>query len=131
MDNHYQNKYEEYIRNMNNLMFILEVTKCCGYSTFITIYKQGTLIDLYSQVIDHFCLNDIKELFFYAPSGERIRVPISKLSIAKFIQNNINSNPSKLEPIYALPKPVVYRLYIDDGHCNNGDCNNNFCTDIC
>ena len=38
MDNHYQEKYDEFIRNIHKLMFIFEVTKCSGYSTFATIY---------------------------------------------------------------------------------------------
>lgn len=116
MNNNYQDKLDEHIRNMNNVMFTFEVTKCCGYSTFITIYKQQTLLDLYRQILNHFQVLEIKELYFYAPSGQRIKVPISNQSVNEFIQKCITSNSVSLEPIYQLPRPVVYRLYLDDGN---------------
>ena len=115
MDNAFQDKLDEHIRNMTTSMFTFEVTKCCGYSTFITIYKGKTLLNLYEQIMDHFQILEIKELFFYAPSGERIRIPISKQTVYQFVQTCITGNSIKLEPIYALPRPVVYRLYLDDG----------------
>lgn len=116
MNNNYQDKLDEHIRNMNNVMFTFEVTKCCGYSTFITIYKQQTLLDLYRQILNHFQVLEIKELYFYAPSGERIKVPISNQSVNEFIQKCIMGNSVNLEPLYPLPRPVVYRLYLDDGN---------------
>ena len=123
MDNAFQDKLDELIRNMTTLMFTFEVTKCCGYSTFITIYKEKTLLNLYEQIMDHFQILEIKELFFYAPSGERIRVPISKQTVYQFVQTCITGNSINLEPVYPLPRPVVYRLYLDDGdtHNNNND----------
>ena len=120
MDNKYQDKLDEHLHNMTNLMFTFEVTKCCGYSTFIAIYKEETLLDLYSKVIQHFSLVDLKELFFYAPSGERFRIPLSKQTIYQFVQTLVTGNSANLVPIYSLPRPVVYRLYFDDGHCDNG-----------
>ena len=45
MDNHYQDKYDEFTRNLHNNMFIFEVEKLCGYSTFVTIYKNQTIIE--------------------------------------------------------------------------------------
>ena len=117
MDNKYQDKLDEHLHNMTNLMFTFEITKSCGYGTFVTVYKANTLIDLYEQVIDHFTLNDLKELFFYAPSGERIRIPLSKQTISEFVQMHITGNSVKLVPIYSLPRPVVYRLYLDEENC--------------
>jgi hypothetical protein len=124
MNNQYQEKINDYISNMVNIMYTFEVTKCCGYSVFIPLYKTDTLIDLYSRIITHFSASEIKELFFYAPSGERIKIPISKNSIENFVKDNTTCNPMKLVSIYPLPNPVVYRLCFDDGHyCNN--CSNN------
>jgi len=119
MDNNYQDKLEEHIRNMTNFMFTFEVTKCCGYSTFITIYKQHSLLDLYKQIMDHFQIDEIKELFFYKPTGERVRIPISKQTVDHFVQTNITGNSVNLIPIYPLPRPVIYRLYLDDGRCGH------------
>lgn len=116
MDNKYQDKLEEHINNMSRLMFTFEVTKACGYSAFITIYRENTLLNLYETVIDHFQISEIKELFFYSPSGQKILIPISKQRIDKFIQINTTNNPVNLVPIYPLPRPIVYRIYLDDGH---------------
>ena len=125
MDNNYQDKLEEHIRNMTNFMFTFEVTKCCGYSTFITIYTHKTLLDLYLEIIDHFGSSEIRELFFYAPSGERVKIPISKTIVSDFVRANVVCNPVKLEPIYPLPYPVIYRLYLDEGCCDSCHCTNN------
>jgi hypothetical protein len=122
MDNHYQDKYEEFQRNIHTLMFTFEVTKCCGYSTFVTVYKNQTLIDLYSNIIQHFGDIEIKHLYFISPENERISVPISTQTVSDFVRKNIICNPIKLVPIYELPKPVVYRLFLNDGHCDENHC---------
>jgi hypothetical protein len=124
MDNHYQEKHEELIRNIKNLMFTFEVTKCCGYSTFIPVYKYQTLLDLYSNIIEHFGNIKITELFFISPQNERIIIPMSKQTVYEFVSSNILHNPIKLVPIYPLPKPIIYRLYIYDQHCNPDYCSN-------
>jgi len=122
MDNQYQNKHDEFLRNINNLMFTFEVEKLCGYSTFITIYKNQTLIDLYSNIIHHFGNTEIKELFFITPQNERINIPISNKTVSDFVSSYIICNPIKLVPIYELPKPVIYRLFLNDEHCNEEHC---------
>jgi len=99
MDNHYQEKHEELIRNIKNLMFTFEVTKCCGYSTFIPVYKYQTLLDLYSNIIEHFGNIKITELFFISPQNERITIPMSKQTVYDFVSSNILHNPLKLVPI--------------------------------
>lgn len=117
MSHNYHDKFNEYIHNMHNIMFIFEVTKCCGYSTFITIYKNQTLLDLYSNIISHFGIIEIKELYFMSSEQERINVPISKQTITEFIRTNVICNPIKLVPVYALPIPTVYKLFMNDGRC--------------
>jgi hypothetical protein len=117
MDNNYQNKFNEFIHNMHNNMFIFEVTKCCGYSTFITIYKNQSLTELYSNIISHFGNIEIRELYFVTPEQERINVPISRVSVSEFVRSNVICNPIKLVPLYNLPNPTIYKLYLNDGRC--------------
>ena len=124
MDSHYQDKFDEFIRNVHNNMFTFEVTKCCGYSTFVTIYKNQSLIDLYANVIQHFGNIVIKELYFVSLQEENIHIPISTQSVSEFVKTNIICNPIKLVPIYDLPKPTIYRLYLNDGHCDGQCCSN-------
>jgi hypothetical protein len=122
MDNRYQDKYEEFIRNVNNIMFTFEVTKCCGYSTFVTIYKNQTLIDLYSNIIHHFGNIQIKQLYFISPENEHISIPISNQPVSEFVRSQIICNPIKLVPVYELPKPVIYKIFLNDGHCDENHC---------
>ena len=100
----YTEKMNEYMRDLPGKMFTFEVTKCCGYSTFVYMYKDETMIDLYNRVSHHFCLHDIKNLFYRTPAGEDISknlfsptpagedisIPISGLvTIRSFINDNI------------------------------------------
>ena len=117
MDNQYQEKLNEYTHNMFNIMFIFEVTKCCGYSTFITIYKNQSLIDLYSIIINHFGNIEIKELYFISTEQQRVNIPLSRQSVSEFVSSYVLSNPIRLAPIYPLPKPTIYRLILNDGKC--------------
>lgn len=121
-NNHYQDKFDEFIKNTNNNMFTFEVTKCCGYSTFITVYKNQTIIDLYSNIIHHFGNIEVRELYFISNQNERINIHVSNKKISQFVKDNIICNPIKLNPIYKLPNPVVYRIFFDDGHCNQEHC---------
>ena len=98
----------------------MEVTKLCGYGEFNTIYKQQSLLDLYSivslqfdrEIIEIFFLNDITK--------EKIKIPISNtITIQNFISKH-NSGPEIIiKPIYPVPCKIVYRLYFDDGHKHN------------
>ena len=48
-----------------------------------------------------------------------IPISVSSLTtIKEFVFNNTAMEPRNLEPIYPLPSPVVYRIYLDDGHCH-------------
>ena len=128
MDNTYQEKMNDYINSINNLMYTFEITKCCNYSTFINIYKDESLADLYKKVAFHFAC-EVVELFFISPNSDHIRVPLSNIPVFKFVRDNITCNPLRLIPIYPLPNPVVYRLYLNDGyHCSHDIClNTNKC----
>jgi len=122
MDNHYQNKYDEFIMNIHNNMFIFEVTKHCGYSTFVTVYKNQPLIDLWANINHHFGIIRIKQLYFISSKNEKIYIPIATQSVSSFVKENIICNPVKLIPIYNPPKPVIYKLFLEDDQCNENHC---------
>lgn len=110
------NKYNQilsnYIKEIPGRMFTLEITKCCDYSTFVLMYREETLADLYNRVSLHFA-HDIVSLYILTPNKERIRIPING---SRTIKNFIYEQFTVLKPIYDLPMPVVYRIYVDDGH---------------
>jgi hypothetical protein len=151
----FHKKLNEYLIETPGRMYIFEITKFCGYSTFIFMYKDETMLDLYNRISHHFGCNDIKGLYIdnhlntngantngantntnantnrgnvctenncctcCADKSKYIQVPISSLkSVRDFVFSNTAIQPRNLEPIYSLPLPVVYRIYLDDGHCH-------------
>ena len=144
----FHGKLNEYIIEAPGRMYIFEVTKLCGYSTFIFMYKDETMVDLYNRVSHHFGCKDIKGLYidsflnintndsnsnddnknnqahnhnYHKKTDQLIPVPVSSLTtVREFVFNNTAKDPRNMEPIYALPFPVVYRIYLDDGHCHCG-----------
>ena len=145
----FHKKLNEYLIETPGRMYIFEITKFCGYSTFIFMYKDETMLDLYNRISHHFGCNDIKGLYINnhlntntnananantnrgnvctenncctccADKSKYIQVPISSLkSVRDFVFSNTAKEPRNLEPIYSLPLPVVYRIYLDDGHCH-------------
>jgi hypothetical protein len=104
------------------------------------------MLDLYNRVSHHFGCKDIKGLYidnhlFKTLNDNKnkninininnnnincckkpenlIPVPVSSLTTVKeFVFNNTAKEPRNLEPIYKIPFPVVYRIYLDDGHCH-------------
>ena len=111
-------KLQQYIDTIPNYKFIFEVTKLCGYGEFMTVFKNQSLLDLYSTISYQFDNREIKELFFMNDTtGEKIKVPISStIRISDFISgHNVGPNLN-IKPIYPIPCKIVYRLYFDDGH---------------
>ena len=149
----FHGKLNEYIIEAPGRMYIFEITKLCGYSTFVFMYRDETLLDLYNRVSHHFGSKDIKGLYidnhlFKSLNDNKnknmnindnntnnsnnnsnnncckkpdnlIPVPVSSLTTVKeFVFNNTAKEPRNLEPVYKIPFPVVYRVYLDDGHCH-------------
>jgi len=111
-------KLQQYIDTTTNYKFIFEVTKLCGYGEFMTVFKNQSLLDLYSTISYQFDNREIKSLFFVNDTtGEKIKVPISStIRIKDFISgHNVGPNLN-IKPIYQVPCKIVYRLYFDDGH---------------
>ena len=148
----FHGKLNEYIIESPGRMYIFEITKLCGYSTFVFMYKDETIVDLYNRISHHFGCRDIKGLYIdsylnknsnknlgnddsnknekekehnhncsHAKVDKLIPIPVSSLvTVREFVFNNTAKDPRNLEPIYAIPFPVVYRIYLDDGHCHCG-----------
>ena len=59
----FNKKFYEFNTELPGRMYIFEITKFCGYSTFIYMYKDETINDLYNRVSHHFSCKDIKGLY--------------------------------------------------------------------
>jgi hypothetical protein len=99
--------YDSYIKqSITKYQFL--ITKHCGYEFLIIIHKLSSLIELYKHIeyeIGH-------ANFSLYVNNELINKTNYNLSdYIKYLQVNKN-----LIPIYKIPNPVVYRVFIDDGH---------------
>ena len=56
-------KMHHFLRSIPNSRYIIEVSKFCGYSEFVLVFKNQTLLDLYKTVSLQFECNDIKGLY--------------------------------------------------------------------
>lgn len=113
----YAVKMGEYIDRITNNQYILEVTKCCGYGFFIAVYKNSTLDDLYRSVLHEIPSAQI-ELYVYAGVNEKLVLPRDGTVLKTFIADNGKS----FVPVYPIPAKVVYKIYVDDGHCHDHVC---------
>jgi hypothetical protein len=100
-------------------MQVLEIEKCCGYSEFTFMYKEATLNELYNSIYYQFQLTretyNIR-LFLKDNLGNEIQVPSNSTKLNDFIKGH----RPVLTPIYPVPAQVVYKFYLDDGHCSCG-----------
>jgi hypothetical protein len=118
----YNQQINNYINNnIKNNMYLIELTKCCEYGSFITMYKDESLLDLYRRASLDFQSNEIKSLYIKNKDNNKILIPISTLTtIRDFIMSQImDSNNPNMVPLYPLPCNVVYKIYIDDDHEQN------------
>jgi hypothetical protein len=114
MDTDLQDKCDQHLGNLikqlPNSKYILEITKCCNYSTFVLVNKRATLLDLYKEVSIWFECKTIKELYIVS-NNEKQTIPITDM-----VQLKDYIYSQHMKPIYPVPNMVVYRIYLDDGH---------------
>jgi hypothetical protein len=114
-------KMNEHMNSIPNNKYIFEVSKLCGYSEFIFINKDDSVLDLYKTISQQFQCLDIKSLFL-ANGVNRYSVPLTNIiSLRKFITDAQKDGNLRqfIKPMYQLPAPVVYRVYLDDGHVHS------------
>jgi hypothetical protein len=115
--NRYNQVVSNHLKEIPGKMFTFEVTKCCNYSTLVFLYKEDKLTDLFIQVAKHFGCQKLVSLYLLGPDGQKVLVPFNSNTFLKdFIFEHTQSNNRILKPIYDVPLPVVYRIYLDDGH---------------
>jgi hypothetical protein len=114
--NQYNDRIAQHLKEIPGKMFTFEVTKCCNYSTLVFLYKEDMISHLFTQVAKHFGLKKMVSLYMLDQEGEKVQIPFNiYMSLKEFIFENTN-NQRILKPIYDVPLPVVYRIYLDDGH---------------
>ena len=108
IDKQYLEKYNSFIQYIPNNHYFFEVTKLCGYGEFFMINKRSNLLELHKNIGIQFQCENLKRLFIKDENTlEEILIPNTDMTVFDFILSNY------LKPIYELPTPVVYRIYID------------------
>ena len=93
---------------LNDAYIRIIVSKICGYSFMITLYKEQTLEDLYKYVGYELKNNGLNRLYIEKPLNEKSLIFRNSTKIKNFIKNK------RLMPTYKLPAPVVYNFWVDD-----------------
>ena len=138
----YNTKLNKYYKYIENNMFILDVEKLCGYSEFVLVYKNCTITDVRNSIFRHFeCSHMENKKLFVTKTNNSItqssldcsdnatRMDISDdymvLSESDELFRNLVNNCSEyFRPLYDMPCKVVYKIYLDDGHCTSDNANN-------
>jgi hypothetical protein len=127
-----EEKKAEHWKNVLESQYIFEVTKCCGYSTFITVFKNRNMYEIFRCVEDTFQIyrNNYNSMGYeynlyvlHRETNEHMFLPRTlDMPIKEYIKENI----PYFTPIYPIPTTVIYRIYIDYGHhCTNNGCASN------
>ena len=115
--NKYNQLISDFLKEIPGKMFTFEVTKCCNYSTLVFLFKEDKLSDLFLQAAKHFGCQTLVSLYILDSEGQKVLIPFNSRTLVKdFIFDHTQANNRILKPIYDVPLPVVYRIYIDDGH---------------
>lgn len=111
----------EWNRAVATNMVTLECTKhLCGYAFFIQVYQTSTITDVHNMVCDHIGAPR-NSVSIYLCAQNMPDVVLSKTDLTSVIELTRTYKPYMV-PVYPIPAKVVYRIYIDDGHCSNGMC---------
>lgn len=118
--NRYNQLVSNHLKEIPGRMFTFEVTKCCNYSTLLFLYREDKLSDLFIQAAKHFGCQKLVSLYLLDQQGQKVLIPFNSSTLIKdFIFEHTQYFNRILKPIYDVPLPVVYRIYIDDGHIHN------------
>lgn len=113
---YYDDKIIEYINNIADSKFIIEITKFCGYSHLMVVYKEDSLLDLYIDISKQMWCDNILGLFALIKKNENDgTLNIKKIPLTAHTTLREFFSKNKMRPIYSIERPCVYRVFIDDG----------------
>jgi len=124
--NKYNTKLNDYVTRIPNSHYILEVTKCCGYSEFIVIHKDTLLSDVYKTVSLEFQLQ-VNGLYVFDGNIKMLVPNYASITLRNFIVTNSNY----FKPLYPVNAHVVYKMVYDDGHCHTDPTDGNMDIENC
>lgn len=117
MDTYNQNK-EAYLRSLFDTHYVFEVTKCCGYSFWVSVYKDESYSTLYKNILREFNYLQSTKFELYATNmiGEKLILPKVFDEGNTYIKDFLITNKDFFIPVYPVPSKIIYKIYLDDGH---------------
>ena len=103
------------LANVSDNKYLFEMTKCCGYSFMMTVFKMNTLTEFYRIMYLELSHLTIQRIYLQNNNGEQFEIPNNETTICEFV----NANAGWFTPVYPLPAKVVYRVFFDDGHVHD------------
>lgn len=91
-----------------------EVYKCCGYSQFVSTYREGTLSDLHKSVFFHYGFNIPGLIITKEENNKEILVIPNDDTLLK---DFMRTHSTFFRPCYPLPAKVVYRASFSEKCC--------------
>tara|TARA_B110000285_G_C14731864_1_gene426808 strand:- start:47 stop:430 length:384 start_codon:yes stop_codon:yes gene_type:complete len=120
-NNTYQEYLNEYNKQLQSGKYLFLIKKCCGYGFLFSFHKNATLKDFYKYI--YFELQNDKPIKLYINHDDIVSenpIPSNEELLGTFFTNHIKNGVMK--PQFTLPSPVVYEIYLDDGH-HSSECN--------
>lgn len=115
-EKYYDEKIIEYINNLPDTKYLLEITKFCGYSHLMPVSKEDSLLDLYIDISKQMWCDNILGLFALIKKNKYDgTLSIKKMPLSSNITVKDFVGKNKSRPIFSIQKPCVYRVFIDDG----------------
>ena len=111
MDQLFQENKDRFFNSLVHNYYILELTKCCNYTEWITVLKSNTISEVY-RIIKEILSNQNIRLFVKDQHNNVLHINESDLTIRQLMI----SNGTFFTPVYSLPNPVIYKIHVDDGH---------------
>ena len=121
--------FKKYVDSVRSNCYMFEVSKCCGYSEIVPIFKYATCADLYRNIIHQFDINPENKIKVHATTTDSSKNIMYIQNDNTPIRNIIVENSNFFKPIYPLPTSVVYKLVYkfetEGSSCSCCSCNSN------
>jgi len=111
----YNEKMYNYITQLPIKNYIIEITKCCGYSEFVIIDKDMLLCDVYRFIGQHFGSGVNGLYVFDHITGDKLLIPNHVMTT---LRQFVAAKSAYFRPVYPMETKVVYKIYFDDGCCH-------------
>lgn len=118
----YNSNKEKYMGELFENQYVFEVTKCCGYFVWTSVFKSFSLQQLYHNIKAQFEITDETELIKLCVvnnmTNEKRIVPNDNTIIKEFIMKNADF----FHPVYKYPAKIVYKVHLVYEKCFSENC---------